>query len=494
MKKERNETMKNMKIKTKMILGFALPIILSIINVLLGMSSVRNVTDRVKQMQEEETVTIQQTMEEIGADEAKAQILIDTINSSKTDNMASIERQTNNSNIFSAVLIAVSVLVCVFIALSLVKSISKSVAQLSKAANDIALGRVDIELVKYSNDEFGELVDSYTKVIENIKYQSKVAEEVSNGNLTIRVKAKSDDDVLGNALKKLVEDNLNALSNISDAGSQVTVSSSQVASASQALAQGSTEQASAIEEITASIDEIAEKTKQNAEQANEAAGLVNNAISDVQKGNEQMKNMVDAMQDINKSSESISKIIKTIDDIAFQTNILALNAAVEAARAGEAGKGFAVVAEEVRSLAAKSASAADETAELIEESIAKVNAGSKIADETAEAMDTISKVVQQSETIINGIAESSNYQATAVAQIEQAISQVSQVVQTNSATSEECAAASEELSNQASRMREMLSIYNLGTGNSSSNRNSYQGGSSGSNEPTIFLGDDFDKY
>ena len=487
--------MKDMKIKTKMILGFAIPIILAIINVLVGMSSVRTITNDVLDMQEKEVTTINKTMEEIGADETKAQILIDTITSSKTDDMSDILRTANVSNILSGALIIISVIISLLIAFSLIKIINKSVAQLSQAASDIAMGRVEIEMIKYHNDEFGELIDKYTEVINNIKYQAQIAEEVSNGNLTVQVNVKSSEDMLGNALKKLVDDNFNALSNISDAGSQVTVSSSQVASASQALAQGSTEQASAIEEITASIDEIAEKTKQNADQANEASGLVGVAIGDVKEGNEQMKNMMAAMQDINKSSESISKIIKTIDDIAFQTNILALNAAVEAARAGEAGKGFAVVAEEVRSLAAKSAAAAAETAELIEASIGKVNAGSKIADDTAKAMDAIAKVVQQSEVIINGIAESSNYQATAVAQIEQAISQVSQVVQTNSATSEECAAASEELSNQASRMREMLSIYNLGSGSSSSYKgSSYQSSSPSANEQVISLGDGFDKY
>ncbi len=487
--------MKDMKMKTKMILGFAIPIILAIINVLVGISAVRTITKDVVKMQEQEVVTINKTMEEIGADETKAQILIDKITSSKTADMEDILNAATFSNIASGTLIVVSVLISIVIAISLIKIINKSVAQLSKAASDIAMGRVDIEMVKFHNDEFGELVDKYTEVVDNIKYQAQVAEEVSNGNLTVQVNVKSSEDVLGNALKKLVDDNFNALSNISDAGSQVTVSSSQVASASQALAQGSTEQASAIEEITASIDEIAEKTKQNADQANEASGLVGVAIGDVKEGNEQMKSMMAAMQDINKSSESISKIIKTIDDIAFQTNILALNAAVEAARAGEAGKGFAVVAEEVRSLAAKSAAAAAETAELIEASIGKVNAGSKIADDTAKAMDAIAKVVQQSEVIINGIAESSNYQATAVAQIEQAISQVSQVVQTNSATSEECAAASEELSNQASRMREMLSIYNLGSGSSSSYKgSSYQSSASNANEQVISLGDGFDKY
>ncbi len=456
--------MKNMKMKTKLIIGFLVPTFFMILNLIFS-----DLTTK-----------------------AAAAI---------TDEARKLE-YTRNATIFTFAVAVVSVSITVAIAILIIRVIEKSVKQLSDAAKDIAAGRVNIEMVKYNNDEFGELVDEYNKVIENIKYQSKVAEEVSNGNLTITVVPKSADDLLGNSLKKLVEDNLNALSNISDAGAQVTISSSQVASASQALAQGSTQQASAIQEITASIDEIADKTRQNAVEANEAAGLVIKAIDDVKRGNKQMQDMTVAMQDINKSSESISKIIKVIDDIAFQTNILALNAAVEAARAGDAGKGFAVVAEEVRSLAAKSASAAAETAELIEASILKVNSGSKIADDTAKAMDAIAKVVQESEMIINGIAESSNYQATAVAQIEQAISQVSQVVQTNSATSEECAAASEELSNQASRMRDMLTIYNLGAGSAnmggSRSTPSYRSSSSipmdDYNEQVISLGDGFGKY
>lgn len=410
-----------------------------------------------------------------------------------------LQRYNLNASIFTYSLGIVSIIITLWVATVLIRQIRMAVEELSNAAKKIAKGQVDIQMKKYSNDELGQLVDEYEKVIQNIKYQAQVAEEVANGNLTISVNPSSPDDLLGNSLKKLVDDNYHALSNISDSGTQVTISSSQVASASQALAQGSTQQASAIEQITASIDEIAEKTKENAEQANSAASLIEQAIEDVKHGNMRMRDMTDAMQQINQSSESISKIIKTIDDIAFQTNILALNAAVEAARAGEAGKGFAVVAEEVRSLAAKSAAAAAETAELIEDSITKVSAGSQLAEETASALETITNVVKQSEGIINGIAESSNYQATAVAQIEQAISQVSQVVQTNSATSQQCAAASEELSNQAAKMRDMLSIYNLGAGRQSTSqgydyRSMDTNSSDDRNEPVISLEDDFGKY
>lgn len=451
--------MKNVKVRTKLIIGFVIVDFLVLLSIYLGYSTARQI---------------------IHVDDP--------------------ERYLHNYQLFTMGLFIAAVIVLTVVSVTLIRTIRKAVNQLSDAAQQIALGKVDVKLVKKNNDEFGHLIDEYQMVIDNIKYDAEIVGEVADGNLTVEVKPRSEDDILGISLKRLVSRNLHALRNIHDAAYQVTTSSSQVASASEALAQGSTEQASAIEEITASISDIAEKTKQNAGEANTAAELVAQAIEDVKRGNEQMREMMNAMEDINKSSESISKIIKVIDDIAFQTNILALNAAVEAARAGDAGKGFAVVAEEVRNLAAKSASAASETAELIEDSIHKVEAGSNIADETAKALEMITEAVRESEQIIRNIAEASNYQATAIAQIDQAVEQVSQVVQTNSATSEECAAASVELSGQASRMRDLLSVYNLGDGaivtmDETQNMDDigYENDAS-SNEQMISLGEGFGKY
>lgn len=237
--------------------------------------------------------------------------------------------------------------------------------------------------------------------------------------------------------------------------------SKQIAGGSQALAQGSTQQASVVEELSASIGEISEKTGQNADMARKAASLSDVIKTNAEKGNSQMDQMVQAVMEINEASNSIGKVIKVIDDIAFQTNILALNAAVEAARAGQHGKGFAVVADEVRNLAAKSAVAANDTSGLIENSIQKANLGLEIARGTADSLKEIVGGINESAEIVMRISQSSDEQAKAIAQINMGIEQVAQVVHQNSATAQQSAAASEEMSGQADMLGELVSKFRV---------------------------------
>lgn len=419
------------------------------------------------------------------------------------------DKQSNRAELSMNVLTGISVgvaalavIIAIVYALILIKNIIVPVNKLSAAAKKMALGDVDVDCEKVNDDDLGELMDNFKIMVEGIKGQVDVANEIAKGDLTVVADVRSEHDVLGKSFQRILTDNNRILGGIKDSTSQVTVGAEQVASASQSLAQGSTEQASALQEVTASMAEIAEHTKENAEQASEADELVRNVKETAIEGNGQMKAMIGAMNDINESSETISKIIKVIDDIAFQTNILALNAAVEAARAGVHGKGFAVVAEEVRSLAAKSASAASETQEKIEDIIRKIGNGSKLVEETAVSLNEIVEAIDKIVSLIGNIAVASNDQATSVSQIDQAISQVSQVVQTNSATSEQCAAASEELSNQVSNLRTMIGNYKLlakmsgtlGGSSSGEHMDSDMNDDSNYNEQIISLDGEFGKY
>jgi methyl-accepting chemotaxis protein len=300
----------------------------------------------------------------------------------------------------------------------------------------------------------------------------EAANKIADGDLNVNIKVETKDEIgaLAAAFGRMADNVNEVMANIASSAEQVASGARQMSESSLALSQGATEQASSIEELTASIEEIASQTRQNAASANKANELAETARSNATQGNSEMQQMLKAMEDINVSSANIYKIIKVIDEIAFQTNILALNAAVEAARAGQHGKGFAVVAEEVRNLAARSANAAKETADLIEGSIKKVEGGTKIANETAGALNQIVEGVAEVAAIVHNIAGASNEQAAGIAQINQGIAQVSQVVQTNSSTSEESAAASEELTGQAELLKEMVNKFKLKNNGSTANR------------------------
>ena len=244
---------------------------------------------------------------------------------------------------------------------------------------------------------------------------------------------------------------------LGDAAGQVSAAAGQVSASSQSLAEGSSEQAASLEETSASLEEINGMTSSNAESARTAKQLAEQTRHAAEHGNTQMQQMSAAMDAIKASSDNIAKIIKTIDEIAFQTNILALNAAVEAARAGEAGAGFAVVAEEVRALAQRSAQAAKETAEKIDDSIAKSANGVELSGRVATSLNEIGERASRMDEIVGEIATASGEQTRGINQVNQAVSQMDKVTQSNAGNAEETAAAAEELNAQATAMLDSVS-------------------------------------
>ncbi|HEX2985652.1 MAG TPA: methyl-accepting chemotaxis protein [Caproiciproducens sp.] len=371
-------------------------------------------------------------------------------------------------SIASVLFTVLGLLSSIFLGLKLSRSISKPVKELAFVADEFAEnGNMDIEIQYSSSNELGLLADSLRSVFKRLHNMineiSSTLTNMSNGNLTVEPLRNYNGDfapipvAVNTILDKLNED----FDLIKTTAEQVNSSSTQVSNGAQELAQGATEQASSIEELSASISEISERIKENSEHIANVTRYIDNATVNLKQSNDQMLHMVGAMNEINDASEQIGKINQVIDNIAFQTNILALNAAVEAARAGAAGKGFAVVADEVRNLATKSAEAAKQTNQLIQNSMQKVQDGSQIANSTAKALETVTEHVTNVDHTIRKIENASSSQASAIVQITQGIEQVSAVVQNNSATAEESAAASEELSAQAEMQARQLARIKL---------------------------------
>ena len=386
------------------------------------------------------------------------------------------ESVNNNTALFrtmlitSVIVLAFTVSIAMFLAFYISSLISKPLLPLAAFMNkagttgDIVLSPADTETIsKYSEsrDEIGLAIKGAASFVKHVATISGELEAVASGDLTIDVKPLSENDVMGQSVRQMVDSLNEMFAEIQLSTGQVSTGAKQISDGAQALAQGTTEQAASLQELSSSITEISRRTKENATIADEASKLSTAIKEDAEKGIRQMDGMISAVKDINDASHSIGNIIKTIDDIAFQTNILALNAAVEAARAGQHGKGFAVVAEEVRNLASKSAQAAKDTSEIIQDTIEKSDLGSRIAGETAQSLHEIGTGISESNRMVAEIATASEEQSESISQINIGINQVSQVVQQNSATAEESAAASEEMSGQSDMLNHLITQFKL---------------------------------
>lgn len=349
----------------------------------------------------------------------------------------------------------------------LLESIIYPIKEAESVLSSMAKGNLDVRMVGNYDGDFKQVKDALNTMGEMINTSitdvSFVLGELANQNLDVEVTGnyKGDFIALKNSLDLIIDHFNNVLVEITSASNEVSAGASGMMSSSTSLSSGAIQQASAIEQISATVTEVAAQIQENASNAESVKDSAKQAENHAIDSNNKMTNLVNSMKDIQVAAENVQKVLKMIDDIAFQTNILSLNAAVEAARAGTHGKGFAVIAEDVRNLALKSSTAADDTSEMLDEIMHRINEASKYGEETADSLKYIVDSSKDSAKKSSDVAIASNEQASAINQITQSLDQISEVVQSTSNTARESLETSSELSNQSDQLITIVNKFRL---------------------------------
>lgn len=381
------------------------------------------------------------------------------------DSLKEAQKLNNKIGIFFCVFAVVILSLSGILWLAITRSILDPVNAVKRAANQIANGQLDLEITYTSKNELGQLADDIRSTAEALSsYVDEIQVGLSalgNGKLNYRpeVEFKGDFVALGKAMEEIAVLLKQSMQQISYSAEQVSGGAEQVAGGAQILAEGASDQAGSIEELAVSMNKITDSVKENAENAYKSSTLADEVGTRLLRSNEQMDTLLENIRQVEKNSTEITGIVKEIEDIAFQTNILALNASVEAARAGDAGRGFSVVAGEVRRLAVKTSGASKLTAELIDRNTEAVYGGMKAADTAAHVLKVSVEGAQEVNRMVDQISKESADQAEQVTEIRRNMEQISEIVQKNSATTEESAAASEELSAQAQILKELVEQF-----------------------------------
>ncbi|MCJ8346088.1 methyl-accepting chemotaxis protein, partial [bacterium] len=348
------------------------------------------------------------------------------------------------------------------------KYISNPIKEATNFAFEVQKGLLSKRLNNSSQDEIGELGRALDNMADELQSKANMAKVIASGDLTQQFSLASDEDVLGISLQGMLNELRDLVKQVTLAAGNVSLQSRQISEFSDLLADGSTQQSSAIQEITSTMAQISSMSAQSAANAKEANDLSTAGIDVASVGTSHMKELLNAMGEIESSSQNMAKVIKTIDEIAFQTNMIALNAAVEAARAGQMGKGFAVVAEEVRSLAGRSADAAQQSTTMIEGSFEEVRSGQEISSKTAAALVEIVNSYEQVSTRVSSITEATVEQDLGITGVSRKLDQIDSVIQTNTANAEEMASAAKELSSGAQELQQLLLKFSIDESLSSS--------------------------